>query len=47
MSQKKILIVDDELGARESLKVILKGREYDLLIAARTSSHNPFRHNNA
>lgn len=34
MSQKKILIVDDELGARESLKIILKGSKYDLLMAA-------------
>ena len=34
MSKKKILIVDDELGARESLKIILKGSKYDLLMAA-------------
>lgn len=34
MSEKKILIVDDELGARESLKIILKGSKYDLLMAA-------------
>lgn len=34
MSQKRILIVDDEVGARESLKIILKNRNYDLLLAA-------------
>lgn len=32
-SQKRILIVDDELGARESLRIILKNRGYDLLVA--------------
>ncbi len=32
--QKKILIVDDELGARESLRIILKNRGYNLLVAA-------------